>query len=130
MATFISTELRQLVVARAEDRCEYCRKPRLGFYAHEVDHVIALKHGGATMPDNLALACFQCNRFKGSDLASLDPQTGLITPLFNPRLQAWAAHFQADAGRLLPLTPEGRATVFLLRLNTPERVTERRALGL
>ncbi len=33
---------------------------------------------------NLALACPYCNRYKGTDLGSLDPETGQLTPFFNP----------------------------------------------
>jgi len=29
--------------------------------------------------DNLALCCTVCNRFKGSDIASVDPDTGQVT---------------------------------------------------
>jgi hypothetical protein len=130
MSTAIPVALRRATVERAAGRCEYCRKPPISFYPHEVDHVVALKHGGATSLDNLALACFQCNRYKGSDLASVDPQTGEVTPLFNLRTQLWSDHFQLEAGIVRPLTPQGRVTVFLLRLNSPERITERRALNI
>ncbi|WP_437581836.1 HNH endonuclease signature motif containing protein [Sorangium sp. So ce887] len=44
--------------------------------AHEVDHLVALKHGGATLPENLALSCVLCNKHKGTDLASIDGETG------------------------------------------------------
>ena len=42
--------------------------------AHEIDHVIAEKHGGQTDKDNLALACTLFNKYKGSDLAFIDPE--------------------------------------------------------
>jgi HNH endonuclease len=58
-----------------------------------VDHVIADKHGGQTVLDNLALSCTLCNRRKGSDIGSLDSETGSLVPLFNPRTQKWADHF-------------------------------------
>lgn len=74
--TYISAALRRLVEERANYRCEYCLLPAsVAFFPHEVDHVIAEKHGGATDADNLALACWRCNRHKGSDLGSFDPQT-------------------------------------------------------
>jgi 5-methylcytosine-specific restriction endonuclease McrA len=91
--TYISTALRRLVSERAGYRCEYCLLPEeFSSFPHEPDHITPLKHGGATTADNLALACFWCNRLKGSDLAALDPQTGQIKPLFNPRLHAWSDH--------------------------------------
>jgi 5-methylcytosine-specific restriction endonuclease McrA len=74
--TYISESLRRLVEERAGDKCEYCQLPSaLSFYGHEVDHVIALKHQGETISENLAYACWRCNRYKGSDLGSFDPQT-------------------------------------------------------
>lgn len=89
----ISPNLRQLVLERAQGKCEYCLVHQdFSIYSHEVDHVIALKHGGKTTADNLALACLPCNRHKGSDLTSIDPASGTITPLFDPRLQIWKEH--------------------------------------
>ncbi len=130
MSTFIPASLRQAVTDRARGRCEYCCKPQVTFYPHEVDHVIAKKHGGNTTLDNLAFSCFECNRHKGSDLASIDPQTDKITPLFNPRSQQWREHFRFDSASIIPLTPEGRTTVFLRRLNEEERLEERTALNV
>ena len=80
--TYISNALRRLVAERADYRCEYCLLPdEFTYLPHEPDHIIPSKHGGATTTENLALACFWCNQLKGSDLASLDPQTSQITPV-------------------------------------------------
>jgi hypothetical protein len=70
----------------------------------------------------------ECNRRKGSDFASFDPVTDLITPLFNPRRQNWEEHFQLEDARIIPFSAEGRVTVFVLRLNDPIRVRVRYAL--
>ena len=108
--TYIPTALRQVVRERADGRCEYCLYPQaMSFLVFEVEHIIAEKHGGTTTADNLALACPYCNRFKGTDLGSLDPETGQLTPFFNPRTQRWAEHFRLDGARIVPLTPEGGA---------------------
>jgi hypothetical protein len=124
--TFIPAALRQMVIERAAGRCEYCRYPQeMAFLAFEVEHIVAEKHGGPTTPDNLALACPYCNRFKGTDLGSLDPETGQLTPFYNPRTQQWAEHFQLDGAQILPLTPAGRVTVTILRLNHSDRIQER-----
>ena len=129
MATDIPRWMRGAVIERARGRCEYCQKPddrALNPYRHEVDHILAEKHGGDTALDNLAYACFQCNRYKGTDLTSLDPYTNEVTRLFHPRTQQWDNHFILTAdGTITPCTPEGRATVRLLRLNAPERVQAR-----
>ena len=78
--------------------------------------------------ENLALSCAVCNRRKGSDIGAVDPQTGSLVPLFNPRTGRWADHFRLDGSHILGLTASGRATVDLLRLNAFERLTERDAL--
>ncbi len=129
MSSYISTALRQLVIARAAERCEYCRYPQAAsFLTFEIEHVVAEKHGGATIESNLALACPFCNRFKGTDLGSLDPETGLLTPFFHPRSQQWADHFRLEDAHIVPLTAEGRVTVIILQFNNPDRITERQQL--
>jgi hypothetical protein len=130
MTGYISAELRRLVVERASERCEYCliHQTDAALFEHEVDHIIAEKHEGQTTDDNLALACFECNRYKGSDIASIDPQTGQVTPLFNPRQQKWIDHFALEGAEIVPITPEGRTTVRLLRLNAAHRLQRREQL--
>ena len=128
--THIPAALRRLVEERAGGRCEYCLLPRaVAFFPHEVDHVVAEKHGGTTIAENLAFTCWRCNRHKGSDLGSFDPQSGAFAFLFNPRTQRWEEHFSLEAGVLGGLSPEGRTTASLLQYNTPERVAERRRLS-
>jgi hypothetical protein len=129
MSDEISVALRREVRERAGGRCEYCFMPDdEPLFPHEPDHIIALKHRGVTASDNLAHACFDCNRAKGSDIASLDPATGALTALFNPRTRVWTEHFRFNGPVIEPLTPEGRVTVFLLRFNVPARVAIRAAL--
>ncbi len=42
----ITVELRKLVIKRASGRCEYCLiHHNFSIYPHEVDHIIAIKHG-------------------------------------------------------------------------------------
>jgi len=63
--TYIPAELRRLVYERARGRCEYCLIPEtVVLVSHQVDHIIAEKHGGLTEADNLALSC-ACNKHKG-----------------------------------------------------------------
>ena len=122
----ISVALRRWVSERANGCCEYCLVPDgLSFYAHEIDHIIAEKHGGPSNAENLACACWRCNRHKGSDLTSLDPATGLIVPLFHPRTQRWSEHFRLDGAQIVPISSTGRATAALLQLNQPARIAER-----
>jgi hypothetical protein len=127
--TYISESLRRQVENRSKHCCEYCLLPNsLSFYPHEIDHVIATKHGGNTIESNLAYACWRCNRHKGSDLGSFDPETGEFSFLFNPRTQNWTDHFRQEDVQIAGKTREGRTTVFLLKLNTRERLRERQRL--
>jgi hypothetical protein len=93
-----------------------------------VDHVIAEKHGGQTVLDNLALSCTVCNRRKGSDISSIDPETGNLVSLFNSRTQQWSGHFNLDGVHIIGLTDVGRTAVAFLRLTAFERLMERDAL--
>ena len=109
----IATALRWAVRERASGRCEYCGVHE-GFtlVSHEIDHVIAVKHGGTTESENLALSCTLCNKHKGSDVASLDPQTGRLEPLFHPRRDLWGDHFEVRAGETLIVSVrEGKVVV-------------------
>jgi len=83
---------------------------------------------GVMMRRNLALACHFCNRYKGPNLAGIDPTTGTLTRPFNPRIDIWNQHFQTQAGHIIGLTPVGRTTVYVLNMNRPDRVRVRREL--
>jgi hypothetical protein len=129
MATGLPVALHRLVVKRAGNRCEFCLIHQDDVpQQHEIDHLVARKHGGQTVAANLALTCLSCNRYKGSDQTAIDPETQILVPLFNPRVQTWADHFMLIDARIVGLTPMGRATVNLLRLNLSTRVDIRRLL--
>jgi len=121
--------LRESLRQRAGGVCEYCRVPeaydRLPF---QPDHIIAEKHGGRSQPDNLAWSCYDCNIYKGPNIAGLDPETGRIVPLFHPRSDVWNEHFEWRGAEVHGLTPIGRATVVVLRMNLERRLAFRQAL--
>ncbi len=121
--------LRHFVRERARHRCEYCLIHEEDvLFPHEIDHVVARKHRGATREDNLAWACFACNGFKGSDIASIDFETGQVVGLFNPRSDKWSRRFRLEGGHIVPLTPKGRVTEYLLQFNWPKSVEARQLL--
>ena len=122
-------DLEELVWSRASAACEYCRIPQqFDELRFEIDHVIASAHGGKTISGNLALSCFFCNRFKGPNLAGIDPQTGRMAKLFHPRRHAWARHFRWERAVLIGLTPVGRVTIRVLHMNDFLRVRLRTQL--
>jgi len=67
--------------------------------AHQIDHIIAEKHGGETVSENLALSCMIYNLRKGTDIGSLHPNTNELQALYHPRTMIWIEHFKADSTR-------------------------------
>ncbi len=124
--TYISDTLRRQVSQRARGRCEYCRLHQDdALFTHEIDHIYAEKHGGATLEANLCLACFDCNRYKGSDLCSIDPHTQEIISLFHSRHDLWGEHFRLlDTGIIEALTANGRVTERVLKFNRLDLVAD------
>jgi hypothetical protein len=115
--------LRDLVRQRAGDRCEYCRLPQEFSELHfHIEHVTPRQHGGTEAPENLALACPDCNFAKGPNIAVLKTGGRRIVRLFNPRRDRWTQHFRFDGARVVGKTPIGRGSVALLRMNDEERL--------
>lgn len=131
MSESVPDALLTFVRQRARGRCEYCLLHEDdALLGHEPDHIIATKHRGETREENLAWSCFTCNRHKGSDLASIDIETGQVVRLFNPRTDQWSVHFRHEGPLIIPLTPVGRVTEYLLQFNRPDRVWARQVLTL
>jgi hypothetical protein len=59
---------------------------------------------------------------------AIDPESGEVVPLFDPRRHRWEGHFGVaeHSARLVGLTPIGRATIARLRLNQPAQLAARR----
>jgi hypothetical protein len=115
---------------RAGHRCESCgiRQAHMAFATFHIDHIIPRQHGGTDDPANLALACYHGNLHKGPHLSGIDPDTGVMVPLFHPRRDIWREHFALQDVTIIGLTPTGRATVRVLRMNAVARVQLRTAL--
>src|SRR5438128_1090572 len=121
--------LEQEIRSRARDICEYCLMPEsASALKHIIDHVIARQHGGQTVVENLALCCGRCNLYKGPNIAGLDPDSGRLVRLYNPRRDIWREHFRRDGATAVGLTDVGRTTIQVLMINKPYRVAARQAL--
>lgn len=127
----IDAATKTMIRERAGQRCEYCHLPQesLPAMAFHVEHVIPKQHHGGDQPENLALACDRCNFYKGPNLSAIDPESGDIVPLFNPRKDRWMEHFRLEAFRIVGATPTGRATTRLFHMNAAARVELRREVG-
>lgn len=109
--------------------CEYCgTSERVTGIPLEADHIQPRSQLGATEQTNLCRACASCNVYKGDQTEAIDPGTGEVTPLFNPRAQNWADHFtwSADGAQIIGLTACGRATIAALKMNNPRIMNARR----
>ncbi len=75
-----------------------------------LEHLVPQSFGGSDELDNLALACRRCNERRYNFTIGIDSETGLETPLFQPRQQVWAEHFiwTADGVKIISLTSVGR----------------------
>ena len=126
----IDAAVRDLVHRRAGNRCEYCRlkQEHLPFSTFQVEHIIPRKHGGDDDPANLALTCDRRNSHKGANLTGIDPETGEIIALFNPRKHSWDEHFRLSDITIVGLTAAGRTTVRVLNMNEERRVRLRAVL--
>ncbi len=124
--TITRSQLRE-IRQRAAGCCEYClRIEKVQSLTFHVDHILPVAHGGDDSSDNLCLACPDCNRAKGPNVAAFDPTTGALSRLYNPREQNWDDHFELNADMTVAgLTPEGRATIVLLQMNMQRRIIER-----
>ena len=125
----MDANVRSLVRERAHRRCEYCGLAEVYVYIpHHIDHIRPKQHGGDDSLVNLALACQGCNLKKGTNLAGIDPESGEMVALFNPREQTWSEHFAFRGALIVGLTPVGRVTVRVLGINSAERVKIREDL--
>lgn len=126
---YVNVELWRLVAHRAGYLCEYCLVSEVDRSSGcQVDHIISVKHGGSTTADNLCYACIFCNLQKGTDLGSINWQTGELLRFFNPRRDFWGEHFRLDEAVIQPITDIGEVTVRILDFNGDERILERQAL--
>jgi hypothetical protein len=114
--------LRAQVAARSQHCCCYCLcQEDVTGMRFTVDHIIPESLGGETVAENLCLACWDCNLLKQNRIVGADPKTDEPAPLYHPWQQEWNEHFrwEREGLLLLGLTPTGRATVNMLRLNRP-----------
>ena len=124
----VPASMQRRVRERAALRCEYCGVSQEHQEAtFHIDHVTPRSAGGETALDNLALACVSCSLRKGARRSAADPATGESAPLLDPRKDLGTDHLRpSDDGWFLGLTPTGRATIELLKMNRPLAVALRR----
>jgi hypothetical protein len=131
MTNYINASLRDEVMRRANNCCEYClSQERFSVQRFSIEHIIPLSKGGSHHLDNLAYACQGCNNHKYNKTQAVDPVNDNIVLLYNPRSQVWTRHFAWNESfeLIIGLTPFGRATVDALQLNRSGLVNLRQVL--
>ncbi|MGB7210152.1 MAG: HNH endonuclease [Pyrinomonadaceae bacterium] len=130
MSSYISPETRETVASRANFVCEYCLIAEDdAYFKFQIEHIVSRKHGGSSELENLALACVFCNRYKGTDIASLKPETHELVRFYNPRTMRWSEHFRLNGVVIEPLTDIGEATIRILQMNHDDQILERQVLS-
>jgi len=127
---YLNEETQNKVRKRAKYMCEYCHASEQWQYVpFTVDHVIPLGKGGKNSIENLALACFHCNRQKSAKVIVIEEESGAEVFLFNPRIDYWEEHFiwSTDALTIIGLTATGRATITALTFNRQRIINIRAA---
>ena len=130
MSDRISPETRRIVASRANFVCEYCLMAEEdAYFRFQVEHIVSRKHAGSSELENLALASVFCNRYKGSDIASLKPETNELVRLYNPRVDHGREHLRLNGVVIAPLTEIGEATIRILQMNHDYQILERQVLS-
>lgn len=127
--TYVPKELIRKVTEQARHRCGFCLTSELLIASQmDVEHIIPEALGGLTVESNLWLCCSKCNSHKSSRINAVDPETGETVPIFNPRTQVWAEHFEwsKEGDLMIGKTPIGRATIVAVQLNRRRLVLSRR----
>lgn len=118
--TVIPIALRERVMQRASHCCEYCRTLD-SYLPHDftMDHLLPISMFGTNDFENLAYACFICNRLKSNKLKVFDSMLEIWVDLFNPRIHKWKEHFfwSEDATEIIGKTSIGSMTIATLKLN-------------
>lgn len=86
----IPAVVRRRVAKASLYRCGYCATAqRIIGPLLEIDYIIPESRGGTDEEQNLTLACPLCNGHKADKTEALDPESGMVVPLFNPSEQEW-----------------------------------------
>ena len=121
--------LQKQIREKARLHCEYCLAYEpFSFSKFQFDHIISLKHGGATNSDNLCLSCIFCNQNKGSDIGTILLPSEKFIRFFNPRKDNWNEHFEITETFIHSRSAIGEATIKILDFNHIYRLLERMAL--
>ncbi len=127
----MKASIKLLVRERAKYCCEYCIA-QLKFSADtfSTEHIIPIVKNGTDAVDNLAFSCQYCNNLKYTAIHAIDPATGNMVNIYNPRKDIWTDHFEwyDNFTIIRGISSTGRATENRLKLNRIGLVNLRKVL--
>ena len=128
----ITKKTKFFIAQRAAFCCEYCISQEK--YAPDyfsIEHIMPQAKKGTNAIENLAFSCLACNSHKYTHTHTIDPISGILVPLYNPRTDIWDNHFRwnNDFSLITGITPIGRATIEKLHLNRISLVNLRLVLA-
>ncbi len=129
MSVYIAVELQRRIRNHFSNCCAYCRTDEsLTVSTFEFEHIIPRSAGGESIFENLCLACPSCNRYKAYRQTAFDEVTQREIRLFHPHQQLWSEHFawNENSNYIIGLTPVGRATVSVLKMNRSQMTRVRK----
>ena len=119
----VPKSVREQVRQRANFACEYCQISETdagGLLT--IDHFRPISKGGNDHLNNLIYCCHRCNSYKYNYFPSNEGEK----EIWNPRKESREAHFfLLEDGSLQAISPVGKATIQLLRLNRPPLISFR-----
>ena len=130
---YIPVNIQRTILDLSHNYCEYCILPsNLSTDFFHYEHIIPVSLNGETVLENLARSCGLCNNNKRDKITHIDPISQNNARLYHPRNDLWANHFQwsDDDLHLVGITPIGRATIDLLKLNRVNAINLRKPLKM
>ena len=130
---YITVAIRKAILQLSHGYCEYCILPSnfsTDFFHYE--HIVPLSLDGKTELGNLARSCGICNINKRDKIQHIDPLSQQVMRLYHPRQDTWKEHFQwsDDDLHIVGISPIGRATIDLLKMNRIDAINLRKLLKM
>jgi HNH endonuclease len=120
--------LERLVWLRAGSRCEYCQLAQsFSPLPHAIDHIVSRQHRGATMAENLALACFSATAIR-VQMSRESTRSRVERCGYSIHEGIAGNGFAWEGALLVGRTHAGRVTIALLEINRAEAVEFREHL--
>lgn len=122
----LRARIKQFYLVGQAYRCCYCRRENVVLHgrAWDIEHVISRSaHAAFTFePENLAVACIDCNLAKlNADVlvrpCTEFPRTSAAYTIVHPHFDDWDEHFLFGAVVYAPITPKGAETLRICKLH-------------